>query len=75
MAEIIPHSGLTLLEAHALAKANGMHLIEIDGEVKISPIIPPGGRAIPLKVKIASPTQGRVVAATAVTNEPAQVAA
>lgn len=71
MAEIIPHSGLTLLEAHALAKANGMHLIEINGDVRISPIIPPGGRAIPLKVKVMAPDRGCVVVA----NEPAQVAA
>lgn len=60
MAEIIPYSGLTLLEAHALAKSAGMHLIEINGDVRISPVIPPGGRAIPLRVKISSPTQGRV---------------
>lgn len=71
MAEIIPHCGLTLIEAHALAQANGMHLIEIGGEVRISPIIPPGGRAIPIKVKITAPDRGRVVVA----NEPAQVAA
>lgn len=60
MAEIIPYSGLTLLEAHALAKSAGMHLIEINGDVRISPIIPPGGRAIPIRVKISSPTQGHV---------------
>ncbi len=71
MADILPHSGLTLLEAHALAQAHGMHLIEINGDVRISPIIPPGGRAIPLRVKITAPDRGRVVVA----NEPAQVAA
>jgi len=60
MAEIIPHPGLTLLEAHALAKSAGMHLIEINGDVRISPVIPPGGRVIPLRVNISSPTQGRV---------------
>lgn len=71
MAEIIPHSGLTLLEAHVLAQANGMHLIEIGGEVKISPIIPPGAREIPIKVKITAPDRGRVV----VCNAASQVAA
>lgn len=59
-ADIIPHSGLSLLEAHALAQSHGMHLIEINGDVRISPIIPPGGRAIPIKVKITAPTRGRV---------------
>ena len=63
MPEIIPHSGLTLLEAQTLAHAHGMHLVEIDGEIRISPIIPPGAREIPIKVKIASPTTGRVVVA------------
>ena len=71
MAEIIPHSGLSLLDAFALAQAHGMHLIEINGDVRISPIIPPGARAIPLKVKVTSPTTGRVVIGTPL----AQVAA
>lgn len=71
MPEIIPHSGLTLLEAYRTAKAAGMHLIEIGGEVKISPIIPPGAREIPIKVKITAPDRGRVV----VCNAASQVAA
>ena len=75
MAEIIPHSGLSLLEAHALAKSAGMHLIANGAEIKISPIIPPGWREIPIKVKVVAPNHGHVVVATAVANEPAQVAA
>ncbi len=71
MAEIIPHSGLTLLQSLMLAREHGMHLIEIGGEVKISPIIPPGAREIPIKVKIVAPDRGRVV----VCHVPAQVAA
>jgi len=71
MAEIIPHSGLTLLESLMLAREHGMHLIEIGGEVKISPIIPPGAREIPIKVKVTAPDRGRVV----VCNAASQVAA
>jgi hypothetical protein len=62
MAEIIPHSGMTLLDAYVAARDAGMHLIEIGGEVKISPIIPPGAREIPLRVK-ASPVADMRVAA------------
>lgn len=63
--------GLTLLEAYQIAKDTNMHLIEIGGDVRISPIIPPGAREIPIKVKITAPDRGRVVVA----NDPAQVAA
>lgn len=63
MPEIIPHSGLTLLEAQTLAHAHGMHLVEIDGEIRISPIIPPGAREVCIKVKISAADRGRVVAA------------
>ena len=60
-AEIIPHSGLTLLEAYRAAKAAGMYLVADDrGEVRISPLILPGWREVPLKVKITAPDSGRV---------------
>jgi hypothetical protein len=52
MAEIIPHVGLTLLDAYRAANAAGMHLIDNGlGDVRVSPIIPPGWREIPLRVK------------------------
>lgn len=61
MPEILLHSGLTLLEAHQVAKAAGMHLIDNGlGDVKVSPIVPPGWRKIPIRVKVTSPTSGRV---------------
>jgi hypothetical protein len=64
MADIIPHSGLTLLEAHQAAHAAGMHLIDNGlGDVRVSPIIPPGWRAIPIRVKVTSPTNGYVCTA------------
>lgn len=75
MAEIIPHSGLTLLDAHALAKNAGMHLIGNGLEVKISPIIPPGWREIPIKVRVTSPATGRVVAQQPTQPHALQVAA
>lgn len=52
--------GLTLLEAYQIAQDAHMHLISDGYEVKVSPDIPPGWRAIPLRVKIASPTHGHV---------------
>ena len=62
MADIRPHTSLTLLEAYQLARLHDMHLIDNGlGDVRISPIIPPGWREIPLKVKVESPTRGRVV--------------
>ena len=64
MPEIIPHSGLTLLDALRAARDAGMHLIDNGlGDVRISPIIPPGWRAIPIKVKVTAPDRGRVVIA------------
>ena len=54
------HSGLTLLEAHQAARQAGMHLITDGFDVKVSPIIPPGWRAIPLRVKVAAPDRGVV---------------
>lgn len=72
MPDICLHSGLSLLEAHQVARTAGMHLIDNGmGDVRVSPIIPPGWRAIPLRVKITAPDRGCVV----VGNAPAQVAA
>lgn len=52
--------GITLLEAFQVAQAANMHLISDGYEVKVSPIIPPGWRKIPLRVKIAAPDRGRI---------------
>lgn len=72
MTEIIPSGGLSLLDAQTLAHEAGMHLIDNGlGDVRISPIIPPGWREIPIRVKVTAPDRGRVI----VCNEPAQVAA
>lgn len=60
MPDILLHSGLTLLEAHQVAQQAGMHLISDGRDVKVSPIVPPGWREIPLRVKVTSPTSGRV---------------
>ena len=61
MPDIRLHSGLTLLEAHQVAQQADMYLIDNGlGDVKVSPIIPPGWRAIPLRVKVTGPTSGRV---------------
>lgn len=61
MAEIIPCSGLSLLDAQTMAHEAGMHLIDNGlGDVRISPIIPPGWRVIPIRVKITAPDQGRI---------------
>lgn len=59
-ADIRLHSGLTLLEAYQVAQAANMHLIGNGFDVKVSPIIPPGWREIPLRIKVASPTRGNV---------------
>lgn len=63
MAEIILTPGLTLLEAYQVAQDAGMHLISDGYEVKVSPIVPPGWREIPLRVKITSPNRGNVCTA------------
>lgn len=53
--------GISLLEAFQVARTANMHLIADDrGEVRVSPIILPGWRAIPLRVKVTSPTNGYV---------------
>jgi hypothetical protein len=64
MPEIIPHSGLTLLDAFRAARDAGMHLIDNGlGDVRVSPIIPPGWREIPIKVKVTAPNRGQVIIA------------
>lgn len=61
MPEILLHSGLTLLEAHQVAQKADMYLIDNGlGDVKVSPIVPPGWRKIPIRVKVTGPTRGRV---------------
>lgn len=37
-----------------------MHLISDGYEVKVSPIVPPGWRKIPLRVKITAPDRGQI---------------
>lgn len=61
MVEVIPHTGLTLLETYRAAKARGLYLIDNGtGDVKVSPIIPPGWREIPIRVKVTAPNRGNV---------------
>lgn len=60
MAQIHLTPGLTLLDAYRVAQEAGMHLISDGLEVKVSPIVPPGWRKIPLRVKVTSPTHGCV---------------
>jgi hypothetical protein len=60
MADILPFTDITLLEAHHIAKAASMYLIGNGYDVKISPIIPPGWREIPMVVKITAPDRGNV---------------
>lgn len=61
MPHILPHTGLTLLDAYRVAKQAGMYLIDNgSGDVKVSPIIPPGWREIPLRVKVTAPDRGNV---------------
>lgn len=59
MAQIHLAPGLTLLEAYQVAQDAGMHLIHDGREVKVSPIIPPGWRAIPLRIKPTAAPAGR----------------
>lgn len=64
MANVLLHSGITLLDAYRAARDAGMHLIQTAaGDVLVSPIIPPGAREIPIRVKVTAPDHGRVVIA------------
>lgn len=49
-----------LVEAYRVAKAADMYLIGNGFDIKVSPIIPPGWREIPLRVKTAAPDRGCV---------------
>lgn len=61
MADIILLTpGLTLLEAYQIAQDANMHLISEGHEVKVSPIIPPGWREIPLRVRITAPDRDQI---------------
>lgn len=59
-ADIILHSGMSLLEAQRVARSANMYLIGNGYDIRVSPIIPPGWYEIPIKVMVASPTSGRV---------------
>lgn len=58
--DIVLHSGITLLEAYRAARAANMFLIGNGFDVKVSPIVPPGWREIPIRVKVTAPDSGRV---------------
>ena len=59
MAQIHLTPGLTLLDAYRAANDAGMHLIVDDrGAVRVSPIVLPGWREIPLRIKSATPAAG-----------------
>jgi hypothetical protein len=51
--------GLTLLDAYRAAQSAGMYLINNGFDVKVSPIIPPGWREIPLRIKTTAPRIGQ----------------
>jgi hypothetical protein len=53
MADVLLHSGITLLDAWRAARDAGMHLIQTAaGDVVVSPIIPPGAREANITVKV-----------------------
>jgi len=60
MSAIALYPGLTLLEAHRIAKTAGMYLVSDGHDVRISPIILPGWREVPMVVKITAPDRGNV---------------
>jgi len=51
MNNILLHSGISLLEAHRVAKAAGMYLVTDGRTVVVSPIILPGWREVPLVMR------------------------
>jgi hypothetical protein len=64
MAQIHLTPGLTLLDAYRAANDAGMHLIVDDrGAVRVSPIVLPGWREIPLRIKNAAPDSGPILCA------------
>ena len=61
---VVLSSGISLLDAYRVAREAGMHLIDNGlGDVRVSPIIPPGWREIPIKVKPPTPDSGGVCTA------------
>jgi len=60
MSAIALYPGLTLLEAKRIAKTAGMYLVTDGKDVRISPIILPGWREVPMVVKITAPDRGYV---------------
>jgi hypothetical protein len=51
MENLLLHSGLSLLEAHRVAKDAGMYLVTDGRTVVVSPIILPGWREVPLVLR------------------------
>ena len=51
---LIPALDMTMLDAFKLARSNSMYLIDNGVHTVISPIIPPGYREIPLRIKRAA---------------------
>lgn len=49
--DILLHSGISLLEAHRVAKSAGMYLVTDGRTVVVSPIILPGWREVPLVLR------------------------
>lgn len=48
---ILPDLDMTVLDAYRLARDNSMYLISDGYRTVISPIIPPGWREIPIRIK------------------------
>lgn len=51
MTNVLLHSGISLLEAHRIAKAAGMYLVTDGRTVVVSPIILPGWREVPMVLR------------------------
>ncbi len=51
---VIPALDMTVLDAYKLARTNKMFLIDNGIHTVISPIIPPGYREIPIRIKQAA---------------------
>lgn len=57
-ADILLHSGLTLLEARRIADEAGMLLISDGRSVVVSPYAPPGWWIVPLRLPAAPQPEG-----------------
>jgi len=51
MKNVLLHSGISLLEAHRVARAAGMYLVTDGRTVVVSPIILPGWREVPMVLR------------------------